>query len=119
MSLITQDVAGGSTETLSTNMISFLLRDGLLAWIETTAASRALKVATTSAVSTLSILNSSVLHATDGGFVVYGESGKTYSWSPSTGPRLLLDTAPNKVIISGSTAYFVVGASAAVYRVGL
>ena len=62
----------------------------------------------------------SVLYGTGGGFVVYGELGKTYSWNRSTkASKSLIDSAPNQVMLSGNTMYFVMGASKAVYRLGL
>jgi hypothetical protein len=68
----------------------------------------------------LSVLSSSVLYGAGGGFVVYGEAGKTNVWNAALGSsKLLIDGAPSQVLISGATMYFVMGASQTVYRVAL
>ena len=123
-SLVTQSVAGGALSTVSSNANeSFVLRGGVLAWVESTP-TRALKASTSTGTSTntstLSVLSTSVLYGAGGGFVVYGEAGKTYVWSAALGSsKLLIDGAPSQVLISGTTMYFVMGASQTVYRVAL
>ena len=73
-----------------------------------------------SATNTVSGVTSLMLYGTGGGFVVFGESGKTYSWNASTkSSTLLIDAAPNQVLLKGSTLYFLMGASKTVYRVSL
>ena len=124
-SLVTQSVAGGAMSTVSSNASeTFVLRGGVLAWVESTPTTRALKASTSTGASnntsTLSILSSSVLYGAGGGFVVYGEAGKAYAWNAALGSsKLLIDGAPSQVLISGTTMYFVMGASQTVYRVVL
>ena len=58
------------------------------------------------------------LLANGGGRVAYGEGGKTYTWTASTGQTTLrLDTVPGQVFIAGGALVFTVGPS--VYRVGV
>ena len=113
--------AGGTAATVSsTASENFQLHDGVLTWLETTSTSKALKALVNGATSTVSSMTSSVLYTTGGGFVVFGESGKTYRWNANTkSSTLLIDAAPNQVMQSGSTLYFVMGASKTVYRVVL
>lgn len=120
-SILSLPVAGGTTSTLSSNGNEFFqLRDGVLTWLESTGTSKSLKAFVNGATSTVSSVTSSVLYGTGGGFVVFGELGKTYSWNASTkSSTLIIDAAPNQVLLSGSTLYFVMGASKAVYRVVL
>jgi len=105
--------------TVATKATSFVLREGVLAWMETpTTTSRALKAATDGTTRTISSLSSATLLANGGGGVAYGEGGKTYTWASSTGQSTLrLDTAPGQVFIAGGAIVFTVGPS--VYRVGL
>ncbi|MCX7241265.1 MAG: Ig-like domain-containing protein [Burkholderiales bacterium] len=119
--ILSMPAAGGTASTVSsTASESFQLHDGVLTWLETTSTSKALKALVNGATSTVSSVTSSVLYGTGGGFVVFGELGKTYSWNAKTkSSTLLIDAAPNQVLLSGSTLYFVMGASKAVYRVGL
>ena len=63
-------------------------------------------------------LSTATLLANGGGRVAYGEGGKTYTWSSSTGQSTLrIDTAPGQLFISGGAMVFTVGPS--VYRVGV
>ena len=119
--ILSMPAAGGTASTVSsTASESFQLHDGVLTWLETTSTSKALKALVNGATSTVSGVTSSVLYGTGGGFVVFGESGKTYSWNASTkSSTLLIDAAPNQVLLKGSTLYFVMGASKTVYRVAL
>jgi len=57
------------------------------------------------------------LYGTGGGHVVFGEMGKTYSWNAATKmPTLRIDSAPNQVLMTGNSLYFVMGVSQSVYR---
>jgi hypothetical protein len=105
--------------TLATKATSFLLRDGVLAWMETpTTTSKALKASADGTTRTISSLSSATLLANRGGRVAYTEAGKTYSWASSTGlTTLRLETAPGQLFIAGSAMVFTLGPS--VYRVGL
>ena len=119
--ILSMPAAGGTAATVSsTASENFQLHDGVLTWLETTSTSKALKALVNGATSTVSSMTSSVLYTTGGGFVVFGESGKTYRWNANTkSSTLLIDAAPNQVMQSGSTLYFVMGASKTVYRVVL
>ena len=119
--VMSQPLIGGTSVTVSTNANdNFQLHDGVLAWSEPSASVSALKALAGGTTSSISSTTSSVLYGTGGGFVVYGELGKTYSWNRSTkASKSLIDSAPNQVMLSGNTMYFVMGASKAVYRLGL
>ena len=119
--LLSQPLAGGPTATVSSNANeNFQLHDGVLSWMETSATSKAIKAWVRGTTSTISSVSSAVLYGTGGGFVVFGEQGKTYSWNSSTrSATLLIDTAPRQVLLGGSSLYFVMGASQAVYRLDL
>ncbi|MFM7532153.1 MAG: hypothetical protein ACKO5J_06650, partial [Rubrivivax sp.] len=119
-SLVSQPLAGGATTTWSSSATSFLLRDGVLAWVETgTGGARAIKAATTTNVFTLSSLSSSSLLAVGGGQVAFQQQGKVYTFDAAPGlTRLRVDAQPTgTVFISGGALVFPVGAS--VYRVPL
>ena len=109
-----------SGTVVSTGMQNFLMADGVLTWIETAGATRALKASSASGNQTLSIQTTSLLYDAAGGYVLYGEQGKAYSWKASSGASaLLLDVAPNQLIINGSVVYIVIGNAKAVYKVVL
>jgi Bacterial Ig domain len=131
--LLSQSVSGGGIQVVSNNASEgFFLRDGILAWRETvTSASTGkfggtvttvtgIKAATLGSTSTVSSLSSAVLYGAGAGHLLFGESGKTYSWNASTRSSVLrIDAAPTQVIVSGPTAYFVMGATQTVYRLAL
>lgn len=119
--ILSMPVAGGTVTTVSsTANENFQLRDGVLAWTETISTIKALKAQVNGTTHTISNLTSSVLYGAGGGFVVYGESGKTYSWNASTKTsKLIIDAAPNRVMLTGSTLYFVMGGSQTVYKLVL
>ena len=121
VTLLSVPLAGGTTTAVSSNANeTFQLHDGVLIWLETTSATRTIKAAFQGVTSTLSTYISSVMYGTGGGFVVYSEFGKTYSWNAATKTSTLrLDTIPNQVLLSGSTMYFVMGTSQTVYRLVL
>ena len=105
--------------TLATKATSFVLRDGLLAWMETPTTSKALKASSADGTTrTISSLSTANLLANGGGRVAYGEGGKTYTWASGTGQSTLrLDTAPGQLFMAGGAMVFTVGPT--VYRVGL
>lgn len=119
MRLLSQPLTLSQATTLSSTMTSFVLRDGVLAWIESTASSRALKVSTVSGTSTPSIL-STTLYDTASGFVVYGEAGKVFNWNAvQARATLLLEAVPGQVLLSGQTMYFVMSSSQTLYKLRL
>jgi hypothetical protein len=105
--------------TVSTAANSFKLVDGVLAWVESTSTSRAVKASTSlGSVVTLSSLSTANLHAVGDGRVAYSQAGKLYSWDSTTNMSTLrLDAVPGRVWISGGKLVFTIGAS--VYRVPL
>lgn len=118
--LLSQPLAGGTTTTWSSSATSFLLRDGVLAWVETgTGGARAIKAATTASVFTLSSLSGSSLLAVGGGQVAFLQQGKVYTFDAASGlTRLRVDAQPaGPVFITGGALVFTVGGS--VYRVPL
>jgi hypothetical protein len=118
--LVSQPLAGGATTTWSSSATSFLLREGLLAWVETGAGgARALKAATTAQVYTLSSLSTAALLAVGGGQVAYAQQGKVHTFDGASGQsRLRVDALPGgAVFITGGALVFSIGGS--VYRVAL
>jgi hypothetical protein len=105
--------------TLATKATSFVLRDGVLAWVETpTATSKALKAFADGTTRTISSLSTATLLANGGGRVAYVEAGKTYTWATGTGQSTVrLDTAPGQLFLAGGAMVFTVGPT--VYRVDL
>lgn len=120
-SLVVGPLSGGPYTVVSTGLDkqAFALRDGVLAWFETAGTLHAVKASTASGVTTLSELSSSRFYGTSGGYVVFGEAGKTYSWNAAQGTkRVLLEAAPGEggVLVSGSTAYVVMGTAKMLYK---
>ncbi len=67
---------------------------------------------------TLSSLNSGNLLANRGGWVIYTEASKTYSWNATTGiTRLRLDVSPSQLEVADGALVFTLGS--ALYRVVL
>jgi uncharacterized protein (DUF1778 family) len=131
--LMSQPVAGGSTQTVSSNASEgFVLRDGVLAWRETLTSTSTgryggpvttvtgIKASALGSTSTVSSLSSAVLYGAGAGQLLFGESGKVYSWNAATrSSTLRIEAAPNQVMVSGSSVYFVMGATQTVYRLAL
>jgi hypothetical protein len=119
--------SGGSPiSSLSTTMTRFVLKDGVLAWMEgdTLTGQRLMAhVASGTGASaspyTLSALSGSNLVGVGGGAVVWTENGQLFSWRPATGRRLLHPTTPGSVLVDGPSAYLTSGTSQAVYRVAV
>ena len=119
VTLLTQPLAGGSSSSVSATATSqFLLRDGVLAWVEGSNNTKAVKAATVSQTTTLAAISTAVLQATGGGQVIYSQGGKLYNWNSVTGTSTLrLETAPGTVLVAGGALIFNMGSS--VYRVTL
>lgn len=116
--LMTLAVAGGPSTAASSSASTFILKEGVLAWTESTATSRAVKASTPGATSTLSGLNTATLYANGGGQVIYGQQGKVYSWNASNGVSTLrLETAPSQLLVGGGAMVFTIATT--VYRVEL
>jgi len=118
-SLVASALTSVLPSTLADKATQFRLKDGVLAWLETSATTGvALKASVGGTTRALSSLSSANLLANGGGWVVFGEAGKVYSWNSVTGTaRLRLDVAPAQAYVAGGALVFSVGAS--VYRVGL
>lgn len=119
--IVSMPMAGGSVSTISsTANENFKLKDGVLAWIESSSTSRALKTLSNGTTSIVSSLTSSIFYGTSGGYVIYGEAGKVYAWNAATrSSTLLIDAAPSQIKLSGSTLYFVMGSGKVVYKLVL
>ena len=131
--LMSQPVAGGSIQTVSSNASEgFVLRDGVLAWRETVTSTSTgkfggtvttvtgIKASALGSTSTVSILSSAVLYGAGAGQLLFGESGKVYSWNAATrSSTLRIEAAPNQVMVSGGHVFFVMGATQTVYRLVL
>ena len=118
-SLVASPVNSVSPGTLSDRATRFQLKDGVLAWMESASpTSVALKASAGGTTRTLSSLSTASLLANGGGWVVYAEGGKAYSWNAATGiDRLRLDVAPAQAYVAGGSMIFTLGSS--VYRVAL
>jgi PKD domain/Bacterial Ig domain len=121
-SLMVQPLAGGAVTTAALSANSFLLRDGVLAWLE--AGSQSPTVYTVRALgagSTSTLLAGSTtanLLAVGSGFVAYAQAGNVYTWNAVSGSSALrVNTSPVRVLISG--AYLVFSVNQQVYRVSL
>ena len=51
--------------------------------------------------------------------MVFEESGKLYAWSSAGGRRLLFDSTPGQVNLTGKTVYFTNGSTQTLYAVTL
>ena len=81
---------------------------------------QAIKASALGSTSTVSSLSSAVLYGAGAGQLLFGESGKVYSWNAATrSSTLRVEAAPNQVMVSGSSVYFVMGATQTVYRLVL
>lgn len=132
-SLLSQPVTGGGVQTVSSNASEgFVLRDGVLAWRETVTSTSTgqfggpvttvtgIKASALGSTSTVSSLSSAVLYGAGAGQLLFGESGKVYSWNAATrSSTLRIEAAPNQVMVSGGNVYFVMGATQTVYRLML
>ena len=132
ITLLSQAVSGGEVTTLSSSAGNYQLRDGVVAWLETTTTSTGGIGGTVPTVTGLKVIVGNQpmatissragvnLYGVGGAQVVFGEAGKVYSWNTTTKTStLLIDTAPSQVFQSGSTLYFVMGNSQTVYRITL
>lgn len=121
ISLMSLPVGGGTSREITSNASeSFVLRDGVLGWRETSSSGNSLKADALGQTSVVSPLNSALLYGAGAGQLVFGEQGKTYSWNAATRTRQLrIDASPNQVWISGRQMYFVMGAAQTVFRLTL
>jgi hypothetical protein len=119
--LVSLPLAGGPVSPVSSNANeSFQLRDGVLTWQEITSSTRTLKASAQGVASTISSSQSCALFGAGGGYVVFGESGKTYSWNAITrSSTLRLDSLPNQIFVNRNNVYFVLGSTQTVYRMVL
>ena len=131
--LLTQPVEGGATTTLSNSVLHSDLRDGVLAWIESTPSGVAIKASTSSGVQTITTdtapadsggagpgnAASTWLFGTSAGYVVYRQGRKFLAWNTATGQsRVVMDTADVQgVQVNGDVVFFTIGRS--LYRVRL
>jgi hypothetical protein len=125
--LSAQDLASGTVSVLSANMAAFSLADGLLGWEEFTIVNDPSPVLTAEAIrasdgmttTTVSNVVSSAFFGSSGGYVVFEEGGKLYAWSSSGGRRLLFDSNPGQVNLTGKTVYFTNGNTQTLFAVTL
>ena len=104
----------------STANENFQLKDGVLAWIESSRTAKALKALYNGITTIVSNQTTSTFYGTSGGYVIYGEGGKVYARNAATKTStVLIDAAPAQVKLNGSTMYFVMGSGKAVYRLNL
>jgi hypothetical protein len=118
--VISVPFAGGATTTITEALgYNFAVRDGVLAWTE--AASpvvQTVRAVGSGATAMQSTLASPFLVGIGGGRVVYGQGGTLWAWSAALGASVLLvDVAPDNIIVNGRTLVFSV--LGAVYRVDL
>ena len=61
-----------------------------------------------------------MLYGAGAGQLLFGESGKVYSWNAATrSSTLRIDAAPSQVMVGGTSVYFAMGATQTVYRITL
>jgi hypothetical protein len=109
-----------ASSVMSTQMMSFELNDGVLAWVERASNALALRVNDSEGTTTLSHTTSTALYSTGNGHVIFGEQGKLYAWSRAQGRRLLLEILPAQVIQRDGVVFLTTGqATVTVYRVAL
>lgn len=119
-SLVVAPLGGGAPSTLSTSMGQFLLRDGVLAWIEVPGTTAVLKASAANGTSTLSSGGNTALVGSSGGTVVYAAGGRTTAWSASTGQAAtLVDVVPTGALVAGGRLVFTQGASGTLYAVAI
>lgn len=121
ISLMSLPVGSGTSREITSNASeTWVLRDGVLGWRETSSSGNSLKADALGQTSVVSPLNSALLYGAGAGQLVFGEQGKTYSWNAATRTRQLrIDASPNQVWISGRQMYFVMGAAQTVFRLTL
>ncbi len=109
-----------------------MLQDEVLAWCETVSSTSTgrfvgtvttvtgIKAAALGSTSTVSSLSAAILYGAGPGQLLLGEPGKVYSWNAATrSSTLRIEAAQNQVMVSGSSVYFVMGATQTVYRLEL
>jgi len=101
--LISQNVLTGSTQTLGTLVRKFGVDDGVVAWVENpSGGGRVLKAVVAGPASILSNSPTASLLAVGGGYVIFAEGGKTYSWNSASGEKaLLLDATSEQTFVDG------------------
>lgn len=115
--LVVQSFLGGGSAVATSDLDSFALRDGLLAWSEVDGSGRRLKLSTGSATTTLSTSSTSSLQSVGGGLVMFIEDGRLYAWNVARAERrLLVDAAPGRVLLTQGVMYFVMSGSDRLYR---
>ena len=116
--LVVAPAGGGAPATLSTTMGQFLLRDGVLAWIEMPATTAVLKASAGNGTSTLSSSGNTTLVGNSGGTVVYDASGRTFAWKSASGQgATLVDVAPTGALVAGGKLVFTQGGSGTLYAI--
>ncbi len=117
--LLQGGLPAGTFQILGTQATQYKARDAVTAWISTSAGGgKTLRALHGSTIYTLSTVNTANLLAVGSGFVIFSESGKTYSWSSASATKtLLLEATPTQMFISNGAAVFSLNSS--VYRVGL
>lgn len=117
--LFSQPLAGGAVTQVSATSTRVSLRDGLLVWREAAGTGHALKVSAASgAAVTLATAASLQLHGNSRGSVVYGDTGKLWSWKAGTA-TLRVDSLPAAVQLNGSKLFFTMGDSQTLYGLPL
>jgi len=119
-SLVVAPLGGGAPSTLSTSMSRFLLRDGVLAWIEVPGTAAVLKVSAANGTRTLSSSGDTALVGSGAGTVVYAAGGRTVAWNASSGQAAtLVDVVPAGALVAGGKLVFTQGASGTLYAIAI
>jgi hypothetical protein len=121
------NIASATHQTLSNTVYSQCcasvfsqVANGLVAWVESTSNSGAIKVFDGNNITTVSTKTSAYLFGAGGGYVLFEEDSKMYAWNAGSQTRqLLFDATPGQALISGKTVYFTNGLQQAVYSVTL
>jgi hypothetical protein len=126
--LTADDLSSSTRTTVSTSMVNFQLADGLLGWVDQTlvpqdegyvATSQAIRASDGTTTATISTVLYAPFYGSSGGYVFFEENNKLYAWSFATGRRLLFDSNPGQVRLTGKTVYFTSGSTQTLYGVTL
>jgi hypothetical protein len=107
--LLVTNLSNNTTQTLTTNVQSYYVGGGIVAWTEPSTVGTDLIAydGTGNTVVSSQPGNGIPNVIVSGGFVVFEENSALYAWSPSGGRKLIFQGLPVKEFMHGSTLYFV------------
>ncbi len=108
-----------AAQMVASDASAFELKDGLLAWVEGTGTSNAIRASDASATYLVSNKLDARLMASGGGAVAFSQGGKLWVWAPLVGTRLVLDSMPVEVKLTQGWLYLTTGNGRALHRIPL